>query len=133
MADLDHFKQVNDNYGHLAGDAVLRKVGKIFNETLRSIDTAGRYGGEEFLIILDNTGEQEAEQTAERIRKAVEESRITRDGKTIQVTISIGVATICDMVSMDDGQLIGIADKALYEAKQQGRNRIVVATIKSSE
>jgi len=133
MADLDHFKQVNDNYGHLAGDAVLRRVGKIFDETLRSIDTAGRYGGEEFLIILDNTGEQEAEQTAERIRKTVEESRITRDGKTIQVTISFGVATICDMINMDEGQLIGMADKALYEAKQQGRNRIVVSTIQNSE
>ena len=133
MADLDHFKQVNDNYGHLAGDAVLRRVGKIFDETLRSIDTAGRYGGEEFLIILDSTGEQEAEQTAERIRKTVEESRITRDGKTIQVTISFGVATICDMMSMDDGQLIGMADKALYEAKQQGRNRTVVSSTQISE
>ena len=128
MADLDYFKKVNDCYGHLGGDAVLVRVGKIFEETLRSIDTAGRYGGEEFLIVLDNAMEEEAKQTAERIRKAVEDSTIIMDGKTIKVTISIGIATISDTISTDNGQLIGMADKALYEAKQKGRNCVVLFT-----
>jgi diguanylate cyclase (GGDEF)-like protein len=128
MGDLDHFKLVNDHYGHLAGDAVLVKVAKVFNDTLRSIDTAGRYGGEEFLIILDNTREQEAWQTAERIRQAVEESSVTMDGKTIKVTISIGIATSSNTIKMGNGQLIALADKALYEAKQNGRNRVVFST-----
>ena len=129
MADLDHFKQVNDNYGHLAGDAVLVRIGKIFNGTLRSIDTAGRYGGEEFLIILDGTREREAQQTAERIRKAVEESEVAVEGKTIKVSISIGVATISNTIDTEAG-LISEADKALYDAKKAGRNRVVLSTPK---
>jgi len=132
MTDLDHFKRVNDTYGHLAGDAVLVRVGKIFNETLRSIDTAGRYGGEEFLIILDSTGKQEAKQTAERIRQAVESSEIITGGHTIKVTISIGIATSNDTINLDknSGQLlIGLADKALYKAKEEGRNRIVLSSV----
>ncbi len=128
MADLDHFKQVNDCYGHLAGDAVLISIGKLFSEMLRSIDTAGRYGGEEFLIILDDIKEQEALQTAERIRQAVEQNEVTADGKTIKVTVSIGVATINNDIDMQDGRLIGKADKALYEAKRNGRNRAVLST-----
>ncbi len=128
MADLDQFKQVNDRYGHLAGDAVLASVGKLLKEILRSIDTAGRYGGEEFLIILDDTKEQEAQQTAERIRKAIEQFEVIADGKAIKVSISIGVATINNSIDMKDGRLIGKADKALYEAKRSGRNRVVLAT-----
>jgi len=128
MGDLDHFKKVNDHYGHIAGDAVLVQVAKVFNDTLRSIDTAGRYGGEEFLIILYNTREQEAWQTAERIRQAVEDSSVTMDGKTIKVTISIGIATSSNTNKMNNGQLIALADKALYEAKQTGRNRVVFST-----
>lgn len=128
MADLDHFKQVNDHHGHLAGDAVLASVGKLLEEILRSIDTAGRYGGEEFLIILDDIREQEALQTAERIRKAVEQNEVTMDGKRIRVSISIGVATINNTNDMEEGRLIDKADKALYEAKRSGRNRVVLAT-----
>jgi diguanylate cyclase (GGDEF)-like protein len=128
MADLDHFKQVNDRYGHLAGDAVLERMGKVFDGTLRSIDTAGRYGGEEFLIILDNSSEQEAGQTAERIRKAVEDSEITMNGETIKVTISIGVATTSEMMNVENKHLIDIADKSLYRAKKNGRNRVELST-----
>lgn len=129
MADLDHFKQVNDHHGHLAGDAVLKQVGNIFSSTLRAIDTAGRYGGEEFLIILDGSREHEAQQTAERLRKAVEESEIDFEGKTLKVSISIGVATVSNIVATEAG-LISDADKALYEAKKGGRNRVVLSTPK---
>ncbi len=130
MTDLDHFKRVNDTYGHLAGDMVLIKIGQIFNETLRSIDTAGRYGGEEFLIILDSAGKREAKQTAERIRQAVERCEIIIDGHTINITISIGIATSNDTINLNrnSGQLlIGMADKALYQAKTEGRNRVVLS------
>ena len=130
MTDLDYFKRVNDTYGHLAGDMVLIKVGQIFNETLRSIDTAGRYGGEEFLIILDSAGKREAKQTAERIRQAVERCEIIIDGHTINITISIGIATSNDTINLNrnSGQLlIGMADKALYQAKTEGRNRVVLS------
>lgn len=133
MADLDHFKKVNDRYGHLAGDAVLVKIADVFNDTLRSIDIAGRYGGEEFLIILENTQEQEAWQTAERIRQAVEDSSVTMAGEIIKITISIGIATSSNKIMMNNGQLIGLADKALYEAKQNGRNRTVLYNSTSTD
>ena len=129
MGDLDHFKQTNDHYGHLAGDAVLVRIGEIFQKMLRSIDTAGRYGGEEFLIILDETREHQAQQTAERIRKAIEDTEVTVDGETIKTTISIGVATIKDGIDSETA-LISEADKALYEAKKAGRNRVVLSTSK---
>ncbi len=127
MADLDHFKKINDRYGHLAGDAVLVSIGELFREILRSIDTAGRYGGEEFLIILDDIREQEALHTAERIRMAVEKNKIITDGKTIKVSISIGVATISNIIDMEEARLIDRADKALYEAKRSGRNCVVLS------
>jgi len=129
MADLDYFKKINDRYGHIAGDAVLIEMGQIFNTILRSIDTAGRYGGEEFLIILDNTREQQALQTAERIKKAVKKSEIIINEMRIQVTVSIGVATINDINDTKDMQLINRADKALYQAKQNGRNCVVLSTV----
>ncbi|MEN8211824.1 MAG: diguanylate cyclase [Thermodesulfobacteriota bacterium] len=128
MADLDFFKKINDHYGHIAGDAVLVEIGKIFSTILRSIDAAGRYGGEEFLIILDNTRERQAEQTAERIRKAVEQSEIIMDEKRIKVTVSIGVATIDHIKDTKDNNLINRADKALYQAKQNGRNCVALST-----
>lgn len=127
MVDLDHFKEINDRYGHLAGDAVLVSIGELLREMLRSIDTAGRYGGEEFLIILDDIREQEALHTAERIRMAVENNEVIADGKTIRVSISIGVATISNIFDMEKGRLINRADKALYEAKRNGRNCVVLS------
>lgn len=123
MADLDFFKKINDNYGHPAGDAVLRKVGTILNKALRSVDTAGRYGGEEFIIILDEIGEHGAIQTAERIRNAIQESEVRIEGAIIKFTISIGTVTISNNADTEES-LINMADKALYQAKNSGRNRV---------
>ncbi|MDJ0623782.1 MAG: diguanylate cyclase [Desulfocapsaceae bacterium] len=122
MIDVDNFKHVNDTYGHIAGDEVLRDIGKIFKETLRSFDSAGRYGGEEFLVVLVDSGDDNAKQVAERIRQAVENHSINYEDQTIKVTVSIGIA----MVSPDDtneNSLINRADKALYAAKENGRNQ----------
>lgn len=124
IADIDYFKKINDNYGHPVGDIVLTRAGKIFREILRTIDFAGRYGGEEFIIILDETEEQQAIHTANRIRKAFEECEIFTEGIQIKFTISIGIATIFNLKETEDS-FISRADKALYEAKSQGRNRVV--------
>lgn len=124
MIDVDNFKNVNDTYGHIAGDEVLRDIGKIFQETLRSFDSAGRYGGEEFLVVLVDSGDDNAKQVAERIRLAVENHSINYEDQIIKVTVSIGIA----MVSPDDtkeSSLINRADKALYAAKENGRNQTV--------
>jgi diguanylate cyclase (GGDEF)-like protein len=126
MLDLDYFKKINDTYGHQAGDLVLSEMATILRQTLRTLDTAGRYGGEEFMIILDTTDIGQAIQTAERIRHAVDEHIFHWQGQEIRATISIGVAAI----SIDDTTvegLIGRVDKALYAAKTEGRNRINVA------
>ena len=123
MADLDHFKQINDTYGHQAGDAILAEVGKIFQKTLRTIDAAGRYGGEEFIIVLEDSGEHEALQTAERLRKAIDDTDITFENRTIHFTTSIGIATFSSSNDSRD-DLIDKADKALYQAKMNGRNQV---------
>ncbi len=126
MLDIDHFKKINDGYGHLAGDMVLRKTGEIFTRLLRSVDTAGRYGGEEFLIILDQAAALEAEQTAERIRREFEQFVFDFEGDKIEVTVSIG-ASMVGHASSDASTLIRQADEALYEAKRGGRNRIIIS------
>jgi diguanylate cyclase (GGDEF)-like protein len=127
MIDIDHFKMINDTYGHLAGDAVLFQLAQIFRGVLRSIDIAGRYGGEEFLIILGQTDIRKAMPTAERIRQAVEQHHFTCEDTELQITISTGVAGITKGDDTDNS-LISRADSALYEAKAQGRNRVVLST-----
>lgn len=124
MVDIDHFKKVNDTHGHLVGDAVLVQLARIFKETLRILDSAGRYGGEEFLIVLGQTDLQQALQTAERIRLAVQEHIFTGEDVTLRATISIGVAEM-STEDMTINELIGRADQALYDAKGHGRNRVV--------
>ena len=124
MTDIDYFKKVNDKYGHLAGDLVLKTVSKIMRSQLREYDTAGRYGGEEFVILLPFTKLREAKMVAERLRKKVEQANIEiSDTETISITISMGIYEI----NPDDNEetLIKNVDKALYEAKETGRNRIV--------
>ena len=125
LIDADNFKQINDGSGHLVGDELLRHLGRTFDRLLRAVDLAGRYGGEEFLIILDETSGKEALQTAERIRIAIESSRVKIDGNVFSITVSIGVAEIG--LGEDEDQLIKRADVALYRAKKEGRNRSVRA------
>jgi two-component system, cell cycle response regulator len=138
MLDIDRFKLVNDTYGHQAGDVILREVARLLVGALRSVDAVGRYGGEEFMAVLPQTGYAEAHLTAERLRRLVVE-RDFRAGRTVlDLTVSIGVATFpgADIVSVSD--LIRVADGALYRAKDGGRNRVAgaldaVAAPESSE
>jgi len=126
MADLDYFKRVNDTYGHAAGDAVLKGTADVLRKNLRATDVAARWGGEEFLVVLPETDLQGAELWAERWREDIEGHTFEApDGKTLRVTISIGVASLSDDMDKQD-VLIDAADKALYRAKESGRNRVVV-------
>jgi diguanylate cyclase (GGDEF)-like protein len=121
MFDVDHFKQINDSHGHLAGDAVLQSLSKILLLETRRQDIVGRYGGEEFLVLLFDTSLAEAKSTAERIRCTIAASRFT--AVDLQVTISGGIAAYDN--NMQPHDLIAIADENLYKAKLNGRNKIV--------
>ena len=123
MIDVDFFKKFNDQYGHLTGDQILRETGVLINENIREIDIAGRYGGEEFCVILPDTGHQGAQYAAERIRKAVEDAVIKAYDASVKVTVSIGTSTFPDDGRKMD-ELIDKADWALYRAKKQGRNKV---------
>ena len=125
MVDIDNFKQFNDDHGHQAGDAVLRDTARLLKEALRTVDSIGRYGGEEFVAILPHTGYDEAHRTGERLRRAVEEYTYRYGDKRLKVTISIGVATFPSEPVDTPGALIREADRALYRAKEAGRNRVV--------
>ena len=136
MIDIDFFKKVNDTYGHAVGDIVLKTVAHIIKSQLRDYDIAGRYGGEEFTILLPFTTIAEARMVAERLRFAVEKklidiSKVVPDmqEKNINVTISSGVHQL--QPGEDENELIQKADKALYEAKANGRNKVVVYDIQS--
>ena len=124
MIDLDRFKQFNDAYGHLKGDELLKKFAALLMKKIRSTDTAGRYGGEEFCLALPNTPIKGAVVIAERIRKAVEGLKINVENNSSPVgaTISIGVAEFAQRETDED--LIRAADAALYRAKQSGRNKV---------
>ncbi len=126
MLDIDHFKGINDRFGHPAGDEVLRRLAAILAENTRASDVLGRYGGEEFLVFMPGATSDRAVQVAERLRLAVEANAMTWEGEGIRVTISIGVApSLSDaMESFDRDGLIRRVDAALYEAKRKGRNRV---------
>lgn len=124
MLDLDHFKRVNDTYGHLFGDVVLKGIADILRESLRRVDLLARYGGEEMLIILPDTNENGGELVAERLRRAVEEAEFSDGTITVKITISLGAATFPGLEIEDYEDLIRTADEALYRAKQSGRNRV---------
>ncbi|MBI2646823.1 MAG: GGDEF domain-containing protein [Deltaproteobacteria bacterium] len=126
MIDLDFFKQVNDRYGHLTGDYVLRKTCALLKDrVLRSEDVFGRYGGEEFVIILPEATLQKACEIAERLRSTVEKFSFEYDGHTLPVTISLGVGEM-DISTKTPEDLIKKTDAALYKAKQSGRNQVCV-------
>jgi len=124
MADIDKFKDVNDTFGHVAGDAVLRDVAKRMRSSLRIYDDIGRYGGEEFLVVLPGCDESAGLHVAERIRQAIDaESMDTSEGM-IPVSISLGVASTSAVDARSVEELIRFADEALYRAKEGGRNRV---------
>lgn len=124
--DLDHFKHINDSCGHLAGDACLKAIIAPIQAELRQSDVIGRYGGEEFVVILSSADASAAEPIAERIRKRVADVRVEGFGPPIQVTCSIGIAT-SDMLGVWGEHLIAHADTAVYAAKRSGRNRVQLA------
>jgi len=126
MADLDHFKNVNDTFGHPAGDLVLKEIAAIFQRSVRTYDWVGRYGGEEFLLILPGSGFAHARARTEQFRKAVEKARIFDGERAIQVTASFGVAS---GFPYDHEALLQVVDGALYQAKDNGRNCVIAKEI----
>jgi diguanylate cyclase (GGDEF)-like protein len=128
IADLDHFKLVNDNYGHLAGDDVLREATRRMQSEIRPYDAVGRYGGEEFLILLPGCGHAETAENAERLCRAITAQSIKAQSGLLNVSISIGGVATVEWPEDTANQLLQMADAALYNAKEQGRNQAVMAT-----
>jgi two-component system cell cycle response regulator len=131
MSDIDKFKDINDNYGHPAGDAVLKEVAKRISECLREYDSVGRFGGEEFLFVVAEIGPKDVKGMAERVRHSVCDLPIAIPNSEITVTMSFGVALLAHGKVTNKEELIGIADKALYAAKESGRNRVVIADMEN--
>jgi diguanylate cyclase (GGDEF)-like protein len=124
MIDIDHFKKYNDEYGHLAGDEILRRIAKVLKDGVHETDFVARYGGEEFAIILLHKGKEEAKKLAGELRESVEAMIVKIDGKDTKITISAGLATFPDDADSPN-EIIKCADHVLYEAKTGGRNRVV--------
>jgi len=126
MADLDHFKEINDRHGHLVGDSVLKRVAQAITSGLRSADLVGRYGGEEFLLVLPESDEEGARVVAEKIRQAVADIQLRLDARTVlSVTVSIGLASLSQLAdAVSATGLIAAADNRLLQAKTAGRDRI---------
>lgn len=125
--DIDHFKKINDNYGHPAGDEVIRQTASVLIKSLRTIDVSGRYGGEEFVVFLTDTDAKGAFVVAERIRNAIESHTVHYEDYEINYTISVGISEISPEIT-DITNWIDSADKGLYEAKNNGRNNSVIYT-----
>ena len=127
MLDIDHFKRLNDTYGHQVGDEALRGLSEIIRYTVRSTDIAARYGGEEFIVLLPQTDLEGATEFAHRLRFAVEDKTMVVGGQEVRMTVSLGVAA-CPHPAAESGEaLIRLADDALYRAKRAGRNRVMVS------
>jgi two-component system cell cycle response regulator len=124
MFDVDHFKRINDTYGHLAGDHVLQKLSQVSQSTVRTEDIFGRYGGEEFAVLCRGIPLESAATLAERLRALIETTQFAFDQQVIPVTVSIGVAAYPQVAVQNGLELIAAADEALYAAKRSGRNRV---------
>jgi len=133
MLDIDYFKKINDTYGHHSGDLVLKSMSKKTLEIKRSADLVARYGGEEFVIVLPQTDLRGAMTFAERLRKAIETMEIPADDRTLNITVSIGITAYVAESKLTATELIDVADKALYDAKNSGRNRVVAADLWNSD
>jgi diguanylate cyclase (GGDEF)-like protein len=127
MADIDHFKRINDTHGHQTGDEVLREVARRMQRSLRRYDTAGRLGGEEFLLVLPECSLEEGVKLAERLCHLVRSEPVIAKNISIEVSISLGVAVANQVVPADLEALLGSADAALYRAKEAGRNRVEIS------
>jgi diguanylate cyclase (GGDEF)-like protein len=124
MVDIDHFKSVNDRFGHPAGDAVLCEVSRRLRASIRTYDNVGRFGGEEFLVVAPGSDEAPGLAQAERLRQVISSQPITVNDISIDVTVSAGVATSHELKAQHMEALLSAADKALYRAKEKGRNRV---------
>lgn len=131
MLDADHFKNINDTYGHIAGDTILKGLATTIKSCARQSDLCFRYGGEEFLVILDDTNATQALAIADRIRKTVEQHTFSHNGKIIPVTISLGTATFASDETLDHFK--HRADQALYRAKESGRNLAISSDLALNE
>ncbi|MDX1498731.1 MAG: GGDEF domain-containing protein [Woeseiaceae bacterium] len=128
LIDADHFKRLNDAHGHVAGDAALRAIAEACRQSARATDVVGRFGGEEFMIILPHSTALDATGVAERIRRTIRATDIVWQDQRLDVTLSLGVAEACTGADTFDG-LLTAADQALYDAKRSGRNRVAVSSI----
>lgn len=126
MIDIDHFKKVNDTFGHTAGDKVLQGIASLLKTSVRKKDTVARYGGEEFILILPEAGLEEASMTAERIRRLVEKTSFEAGNVHLHLTVSLGISNFPTHRPKSKEELVEMADKALYEAKWGGRNRVCI-------
>ena len=126
MFDLDHFKSINDNQGHLAGDHVLKVIAEILKDSFRKNDVTGRYGGEEFVAIIPEIRPEDAMNVAEKLRHRIETENFVYNDKKIPVTVSIGVSLVIDSSEAVDS-IIQRADDALYVSKESGRNKVTKA------
>lgn len=127
MLDMDHFKNLNDSYGHQAGDAALKATALLLKEQLRNVDMVFRFGGEEFILVLSNTSTEAAAVVAERIRAAIQNLRLLVGDKQVRLSASLGYGTYKQCESQED--LLRRVDQALYQAKREGRNRMQAASV----
>jgi diguanylate cyclase (GGDEF)-like protein len=123
VIDIDHFKAVNDRYGHAAGDAAIKYIGERIESAVRATDKVGRFGGEEFVVLLREVDELSARAFADRVRAAIEEAAVSYGSDTFKITVSIGVS-VANAADRDISDTIERADRGLYMAKNTGRNRV---------